>query len=331
MGFILNNKVSQGGVGDGGFLNLNVSSGPSYDPDASAYFTAVAAAGGTITGSVSSGNKKAFNEAFISLKYTNSSVSGKKLWDLIKQGYFLLGQEENPDQAGTLASDALFVPFKGSLYSGIGTNWFFTQYSKTGGLSADGNALCIDTHAPNNFSDPKHGYAYVTGTDGSVGGIFGPLWGTAIIPSTFPDDQPTFGDQYDFSFGGFRHSLGNILSGGSCQFSNKLFDEVDLNLDVSRPTSSDGGWGILNTNATVGDPLLKLGSTKSARYFTFKTLLNASTNNNNTIQLMLGTANYGSNQNNSGSVLAYSFGDAMASSDFDALDAIILQLKNSIV
>jgi hypothetical protein len=30
MGFILNNKVSQGGVGDGGFFNLNVSSGPTY-------------------------------------------------------------------------------------------------------------------------------------------------------------------------------------------------------------------------------------------------------------------------------------------------------------
>jgi len=30
MGFILNNKVSQAGNGNGGFLNLNVSSGPSY-------------------------------------------------------------------------------------------------------------------------------------------------------------------------------------------------------------------------------------------------------------------------------------------------------------
>ena len=33
MGFILNNKVSQAGDGNGGFLNLNVSSGPPYVPN----------------------------------------------------------------------------------------------------------------------------------------------------------------------------------------------------------------------------------------------------------------------------------------------------------
>ena len=79
---MLNNKVSQGGAGNGGFLNLNVISGPSYDPDAAAWLSAVADNGGTITGNLSSGNKKAFNNAFLSLKST-SSTKGGSLWSRI--------------------------------------------------------------------------------------------------------------------------------------------------------------------------------------------------------------------------------------------------------
>jgi len=322
----------QGYYGSGGFLSLNVisgGSGPSYDPDAATYFSAVAANGGTITGNLTSGNKKAFNEAFLSLKYTNSSVIGKKLWDLIKQGYFFLGQEENPSQAGTLASDALFVPFKGSLYSGIGTNVGFSSYSKTQGLFAgDPDAVFIDTKATNNFADPKHGYAYVNGVTGALpNSYFGPLWGTGDV-ANFPDSF-SFGAGNDFSFAGGTNSFTNLGNSqiGNIVFNTSIYRKSD-NSGYNGFILQNGGFGILNTNAPDTDYPIKYANQLFRLQDTG--LGGQTTNNSNTILLMAGTSQGNLNQMNNGSVLAYSFGDAMAASDFDALDRIIVQLKNSI-
>jgi hypothetical protein len=123
-----------------GVYQKPVSSGPTYDPDATAYFANVASAGGTIT----TANKTAFNTAFLSMKST-LLYDGSSLWSKIGQGYFFVGQEES-------SLTGLMVPFVSNYYAGNAVNNNFTSYTKTGGLVGDGVSTYINTGINNNIN-----------------------------------------------------------------------------------------------------------------------------------------------------------------------------------
>jgi hypothetical protein len=96
--------------------------GPSYDPDAQAWFSAVEATGSTIT----STNKTAFNTAFLSLKSNN-------IWDRIAQGCFFVGID------GANPLTGAFTPFK-TISGTTPTNVNFTtsDYNRLTGIIQDG-------------------------------------------------------------------------------------------------------------------------------------------------------------------------------------------------
>jgi hypothetical protein len=98
------------------------STGPSYDPDALAWFSAVEATGNTITPT----NKTVFNTAFLALKSNN-------IWSRITQGCFFVGIDGANPLAGA------FTPFKTP--SGItptNVNFTTSDYNRLTGIIQDG-------------------------------------------------------------------------------------------------------------------------------------------------------------------------------------------------
>lgn len=104
-------------------------SGPTYDPDASAWFSAVEATGSTIT----STNKTAFNTAFLALKSNN-------IWDKITQGCFFVGID------GANPLTGAFTPFK-TISGTTPTNVNFTtsDYNRLTGIIQDGGTSIAGT------------------------------------------------------------------------------------------------------------------------------------------------------------------------------------------
>jgi len=97
-------------------------SGPSYDPDASAWFSAVEATGanfGASPESISS-NKTAFNTAFLSLKSNG-------IWSSIRQACFLVGPS-------TLAGALVNIKLTGNP---VNYNFTSAYYNKLTGLIGD--------------------------------------------------------------------------------------------------------------------------------------------------------------------------------------------------
>lgn len=163
-------EIHAGNSGDSDSKNAGGGSTPTYDPDASAWFSAVSSAGGTITPV----NKNAFNTAFLSLKSTQALDGTGSLWSKIKQGYFFIGQES--------FGAGLWVPFYDATGSGgagvintlpgtpYGTNWTgynSGSYSKTGGIIGDGSSTYFDTGINNNNvsqwpTSQRMGYVYLS-------------------------------------------------------------------------------------------------------------------------------------------------------------------------
>jgi hypothetical protein len=335
-----------------------------YDADAIAWFSAVEAAGGTITGSLNRGNRKAFNTAFQSLKSTRSSVAGKSLWDVIQQGYFFIGQEEDPNNPGTInpASNGLFVPFKNQLYSGAAINYNFTAYTKTGGILCDSNNYtAVDTRIPNDapnwpisaYDDKhRHGYVYCENIyeSGFIGSLFVSgqaenflaAWqegsfGFSFLGTSSPGNPnaplimaPNYGyqssneDSYDFNF---------ILPS---------FTLINRNSTVLSPSTpplmkdgaANGGFGIIHSFVTNTDYRLAFGKN---RYYklsspTFLGDGGFPPSQNDTIILGVGGNNSRvAYQVNGGSrFLASTFGEGLAYTDFLALDNIVETLKASL-
>jgi hypothetical protein len=143
-----------------------VSSAPSYDPDAAAWFDAVASTGGTIT----TANKIAFNTAFLSMKST-TLYDGSSVFDRIYQGYFFVGQES--------ITNGLVTPFGNYINNfGGGVNYNFTSYTKTGGLVGNGVNTYIDTQINNNDIDNWYfddRFVYVNCSNTNQGGFRGPF------------------------------------------------------------------------------------------------------------------------------------------------------------
>jgi len=95
--------------------------GPSYDPDALAWFSAVEATGSTIT----STNKTAFNTAFLSLKSNG-------IWNIISQGCFFVGIDGDDPLAGA------FTPFKTPAeITPTNVNFTTSDYNRLTGIVQD--------------------------------------------------------------------------------------------------------------------------------------------------------------------------------------------------
>jgi len=151
MGFILNNKVSQGGDGNGGFLNLNVSSGPApYDSDALAWFTAVQATGANFGSSPASitSNKAAFNIAFLSLKSAG-------IWSSIQQACFLVGPS---------TYQGAFVNIKLSS-NPTNNNFDSGDYNRLTGLKGNGTNKWLDSGISDLTLYPTDVHIYTLLTD----------------------------------------------------------------------------------------------------------------------------------------------------------------------
>ena len=305
---------------DGGGPKV-INSEPTYDSDATVYFASVASNGGTIT----TANKTAFNDAFLSLKSTNAN-NGYSLWSHINQGYFFFGQESY--------SNGLFVPFYntnvGSGLQPINTsiatpNGTAFTYTKSGGLVFDGSTNYIDTGINNATtgaattgawpvtittgpSNNRHGYSYITNTGQSFGGSIN------FVP---------FGQGASTSSRAFQLTLGY----NGVSRSGKLYNNSPTSGNIS--TSQifvDGGWGIPSAlynggttiNAVFGN---NRGASVSVAVPTAASLINSN--------IYIG---YGANNFSSGNFLSSTFGCSFngGAGDFALLDSIINTLKTSL-
>jgi hypothetical protein len=156
--------------------------GPSYDPDALAWFTAVEATGNTIT----LANKTAFNTAFLALKSNN-------IWSRITQGCFFVGID------GANPLTGAFTPFKTP--TGItptNVNFTTSDYNRLTGIvqdstgGGDQGTKTIDTGVQNHLTtstenpalprNDRHILLYNSrndlNTDQTVGSFFASVGGT---------------------------------------------------------------------------------------------------------------------------------------------------------
>jgi hypothetical protein len=178
MGFILNQKFSQDG-----FLNLNVASGPSYDPDAAAWFSSVAANGSTI----SSSNKNAFNTAILDMKGlivgSSNNPNQTNFFSSFTQACFFVGVE------GTNALSSILIPFVNTTgVSPINNNFTSSDYNKLIGLSQRGSQISsdnryIDTQISN--ADATNLPRYNRHTLVYVNGFATPTSGIALLGSIY--------------------------------------------------------------------------------------------------------------------------------------------------
>jgi hypothetical protein len=152
MGFELGSRFNLGG-----FLILNSSSSPIYyDPDAAAWFSAITAAGG----SISTANKAVFNTAFRELKgliaNSSSNPSQLNLWGSIAQAGFLCGV----DLGGTGLAGVL-PPIKGGI-TVTNNNFVTSDYGRLSGLGnrsgAAGSNKYINLNRQTNASSVTNSY-----------------------------------------------------------------------------------------------------------------------------------------------------------------------------
>jgi hypothetical protein len=291
-----------------GSFGAVVSSGPSYDTDAAAYFTAVASAGGTIT----TANKTAFNTAFLSMKST-TLYDGSSLWSKIGQGYFFIGQE-------TSSLTGLVVPFKGTYNSSNAVNNNFTSYSKTAGLAGNGSSTYIDTGINNNNNSvwpvsDRFGYVYMNPNNTS-NGILTPF-GTNTSNASLPR----------------RFELSVLMSTGVG--SGKAY-----NCSASTPTPANlgniggsvGGWGILSSRASGGQANCYFGSSGYEFACNNGTPLTASLVSGNIIIGGGAGSSFGS-QNTMFAAFGegiYGMGNGFDFQSFTALDSIVSTLISSL-
>jgi hypothetical protein len=315
-------ETATGGHGtgeDGGGPKVK-NSGPTYDSDATVYFASVASNGGTIT----TANKTAFNNAFLSLKSTNAN-DGSSLWSHINQGYFFFGQESY--------SNGLFVPFYntnvGSGLQPINTsiatpNGTAFTYTKTGGLVFDGSTNYIDTGINNATtggvggtwpvttttgpSNNRHGYSYITNTGQSFGSLIN------FVP---------FGQGASTSSRAFQLNLG---SNGTNTY-GKLYNNSPISGNISTTQQFyDGGWGIPSAPFNGGITINAVfGNNRGASVSVAVPATTALVNSN----IYIG---YGANFHSSGNFLFSTFGCSFngGAGDFARLDSIINTLKTSL-
>jgi len=258
MGFILNNKVSQGGVGDGGFLNLNVSSGPApyiwVDPDGQDWYTRVVSSGGSITNA----NQAAFDTAFLSLKSTNGP-DFNPLWSHINQGYWFIGQES--------LTNGLMVPFYRSDVSGGSAVWGqnatnnnFTTYTKTGGIVGDGSTTFVQTTINNNnntdwptitSSAGRMGYVYLSNTrNGDFQRAFHPF-------GTITGTSRAFGLSASSTSDSVTWRVSNNAATQTSGTQIPIFGEGNV--------WEDGGYGII-VNSSEATARVSLGTGKAYQF-----------------------------------------------------------------
>jgi hypothetical protein len=298
-----------------------ISAGPTYDSDATVYFASVASNGGTIT----TANKTAFNNAFLSLKSTNAN-DGSSLWSHINQGYFFFGQESY--------SNGLFVPFYntnvGSGLQPINTsiatpNGNAFTYTKTGGLVFDGSTNYIDTGINNATtggvggtwpvttttgpSNNRHGYSYITNTGQSFAGTIN------FVP---------FGQGPSVTSRAFQLTL---TYNGSSR-SGRLYNNSATSGNISSSQLFvDGGWGIPSPNYTGGLGINTVfGANRGASVSVASPATTALVNSN----IYIG---YGANNFSSGNFLSSTFGCSFngGAGDFALLDGIITTLKAALI
>ena len=292
-----------------GVYQKPVSSGPSYDPDASAYFTAVATAGGTITTS----NKTAFNTAFLSMKST-LLYDGGSLWSKIGQGYFFIGQE-------TSSLSGLVVPFKGTYNSSNAVNNNFTSYSKTAGLAGNGSNTYIDTGINNNNNaiwpvSDRFGYVYVN-TNNTTNGFLTPFGtiGTGTLTRKFELNAAS------------TAGLSSVRA-YNCSSSNPTLTSVNA------VTNTLGGWGMISTHANGGNPNCYFASSSREYACNNGTPTTSSlVNGNIIIGGGGGTTPICGSQNSMVAVFGsgiYGMGNGFDFQAFTALDSIIATLISSL-
>jgi len=174
--------ASTGGYDGGG--PKAVSSGPApYDPDALAWFAAVAANGSTIT----TANKNAFNTAILDMKGliagSTNNPNGTNFFSSFAQACFLVGVE------GNNALSSIFIPFINTTgVSPINNNFTSSDYNKLIGLSQRGSEISsdnryIDTQISNN--DATNLPRYNRHTLVYVNGLATPPTGVATLGSVY--------------------------------------------------------------------------------------------------------------------------------------------------
>ena len=337
-------------------------SGPSYDPDALIWFTTVESAGGVI----SSNNKNAFNNAFLALKSTPSSIAGTKLWDAIYQGYFFLGV----DVQGIAFKKPILYPFKKSLYNGgraiFGLESFGSEeigetgigeyffYDRLNGLTFDSNAsytMALSTGIPNNSvswpigsGNTRHCYSYVSSIPGA----------SIIYPSGNEDPDFYAGQRYggpamwssSSDSGSFRFYIEDSVITEMGDFNGNF---ITGKVGVSRPTSLDlsnnvftlqttsaispiivgtGGWGIINSDLTTSSNCIAVGTNKYHR--TASTNYSGGTVAPSSEVIFIGSSSESLGFYSTAQIAATTFGRGLSSSDFLLLDGIIETLKQSL-
>jgi hypothetical protein len=283
-----------------------VSSAPSYDPDASAYFNAVSASGGTIT----TANKTAFNTAFLSMKST-TLYDGSSLWSKIYQGYFFVGQNDPPSPT----NNGLTTPF-GSNILAYGVNYNFTSYTKTGGLVGNGASSYIDTQINNNDNlnwPTNDRFVYVNCSNTNQGGFSGPF-GVANSGSR----------KLDLS-GGFSAGL----------YTYKAYNDDSVPTPATTSGGGGNGFGLISTHSSGGFPNCYIASTPVIG-------LNGTPATGGLVNsnLLLGACSTGSaaflnygNQNMRFAAIGYGIygmGNGFDPQAFQALDSIVATLISSI-
>lgn len=281
-----------------------VSSAPSYDPDASAYFDAVAAAGGTIT----TANKTALNTAFLSMKST-TLYDGTPIWYKIYQGYFFVGQES--------ISNGLVTPFGNNIFGG-GVNYNFTSYTKTGGLVGNGVSTYIDTEINNDNTDNGWNvddrFVYVNCSNTNQGGFMGP-------------------------FGVGSSNRGKLdLSGGfsAGRYTYRAYNDSP-SIPTTATTSGGGGngFGLISTWQSGGfpncyiasTPVIGLDGTPNATSLVDSNLVLGACSSGSRLSLSYG------NQNMRFAAIGYGLygmGNGFDPQAFQALDSIVTTLISSL-
>jgi hypothetical protein len=260
-------------------------SGPTYDPDASAWFSAVEATGSTIT----STNKTAFNTAFLALKSNN-------IWDKISQGCFFVGIDGANPLAGA------FIPFKNT--SGAtpqNVNFTTERYDKFTGIEQNGGVnlygtMYINTNVQNRLDpytdnpafppDNRHLLAYQT--KNSFNNLVWNSSATRWEVDTAGANVQLFGDWYYAGDAPIGTSFGARVTGTYPQFNNWLFSNNDFGLfdvptvrlvfqnTISTPPSGNppnlqagGGRGFFGMNFDVSNGTIDyiLESKTPAKYY----------------------------------------------------------------
>lgn len=194
-------------------------SGPSYDPDASAWFSAVEATGANFGASPASitTNKAAFNTAFLSLKSAG-------IWNSIQQACFLVGPS-------TLAGALVNIKLTGNP---VNYNFTSANYNKltglSGSLSGEPNVISyldtllndstdingLDFHmlarttSPYAISGSQREYIFGSNNDGGNTGGDINIYGSSSNNNINPNSYESFAFAQGSSSVAFSRNGGNV-------------------------------------------------------------------------------------------------------------------------